>query len=205
MKKDIKDKLTDELKEQIASERQVVYILVELRKLMELSKEKGGGYFALNFYCSWAVHTEMDQNGAANIVKRFDDFQRIMDFVDSTAVDGVSDLPPEDITKLKELEGTLQLQKFRSQLENYLAKEALPNNLTTTTETWHNFLKYYLRVIEDCPLVCIAPLEHVQKVVIKVMDVQEAAFTDYKIMIRWEWTPVGKPDETISKVTHFSA
>lgn len=63
MKKDIWSKLRRELNEPISSERQVVYILVELRKLLELSGSDEH-FPALNFYCDWALHAVLDQEGA---------------------------------------------------------------------------------------------------------------------------------------------
>src|SRR5690349_20466399 len=71
-------KLRNELQQEITTERQVVYILVELRKLMELAND-GAAFFALKFFCDWAVHTELDQQGAARIVKRFDKQQEFIE------------------------------------------------------------------------------------------------------------------------------
>ena len=58
MKPDILAKLAEELRHDITSERQAVYALVELRKLMELNGDGGekSRYYALEFYCDWAVH-----------------------------------------------------------------------------------------------------------------------------------------------------
>jgi hypothetical protein len=53
------EKLDIELSQQITSERQVVYILVEIRKLMERNNDTEK-CFALNFYCDWAMHTKLD-------------------------------------------------------------------------------------------------------------------------------------------------
>jgi hypothetical protein len=50
MKGAIKDKLRAELEAATQSERQVVYILVELRKLMELNQD-AEHLEALNFFC----------------------------------------------------------------------------------------------------------------------------------------------------------
>jgi hypothetical protein len=52
MKPDILTKLAAELGEPIGSERQVVDIMVELRKLIELNGD-GAQYKALKFHCDW--------------------------------------------------------------------------------------------------------------------------------------------------------
>jgi hypothetical protein len=64
-------RLHHELAQDITIERQVVYILAEIRKLLELRQEKKK-YFALNFYCCWALPTKMDRAGAKRILERFD-------------------------------------------------------------------------------------------------------------------------------------
>jgi len=66
----ILEKLRRELQVGITSESQVVYILVEIRKAIEQAGEQMK-YCALDFYCSWALHTKMDRAGAVKILKRF--------------------------------------------------------------------------------------------------------------------------------------
>ena len=58
MKPDILTKLAAELREPIGSERQVVYIMVELRKLIELNCD-GAQYTALKFHCDWVAHPRL--------------------------------------------------------------------------------------------------------------------------------------------------
>jgi hypothetical protein len=64
-------KLERELQLDITTERQVVYILVEIRKAIEQAGELAK-YFALDFYCSFALHTRMSRAGARRILERFD-------------------------------------------------------------------------------------------------------------------------------------
>src|SRR5271169_2329730 len=127
MKPDIVEKLRGELRERIQSERQVVYILAELRKLMELESigriEAGApadnSYFALKFYCDWAVHVRLDQSGARRIVQRFNEYQKFMeDLAGPTRT-------VADPAFLKELDQSLQLTKFRDQLGAYLHSHGL--------------------------------------------------------------------------------
>ena len=53
----ILDKLQKALTRPISSEDQVVYILVEIRKLIDLQNEPS--LMSLKLYCDWAVHTEL--------------------------------------------------------------------------------------------------------------------------------------------------
>jgi hypothetical protein len=67
----IVEKLRRELGREITTESQVVYILAEIRKMLEKTND-GTDYFALEFYCSFALHTKMSKAGAKRILERFD-------------------------------------------------------------------------------------------------------------------------------------
>ena len=89
----IEEKLTRQLNSvEPFTEARVVYILVETRKLMERRKElkkadcrkqterenyeskKAARLNAeLSFYCDWALHVEMNKDGAQRILKMFDE------------------------------------------------------------------------------------------------------------------------------------
>lgn len=73
----IAEKLVPKLQEQISDESQVVYIMVELRKLLEHEQVKSR-YDIVNFYGNWVVHTKLEQSAIADkIVRFFDDLHRI--------------------------------------------------------------------------------------------------------------------------------
>src|SRR6185503_7733424 len=91
MKDALLGKLAKELNDSITSERQAVYILVLLRKLIELNgHKKDPKYFALNFYCSWAVHTKMSRDGALEIVKRFNRYQQLNELAQASTTGTVT-------------------------------------------------------------------------------------------------------------------
>src|SRR5438445_8979575 len=101
----IVEKLKLEFDGQITSERQVVYILVEIGKLLEHDKAKGT-YPTITFYRDWVVHTKLDRSAFAdNLVRLFDDY---ITSSNTTASD-----------KLKELVSPLTL---RHELTTYLTE-----------------------------------------------------------------------------------
>jgi hypothetical protein len=51
-------KLRMKLQEKIVSECQIVYILVEIRKLLNLRNQRTA-FSILNLYCNWAVHVPL--------------------------------------------------------------------------------------------------------------------------------------------------
>src|SRR5260370_38281246 len=80
----IEKKLNRECKEPIATERQVVYILAEIRKLLELENAKDR-YPALNFYCNWALHSRISKSAEAQrIVEIFDRAERFFTQMEDT-------------------------------------------------------------------------------------------------------------------------
>lgn len=73
---DIVSKITHELDQPIHSERQVIYILVELRKLLESKGlDRDIRYRALIFCCDWAVHPKLDRESARAITSLFDQYE----------------------------------------------------------------------------------------------------------------------------------
>src|SRR5689334_22719679 len=80
----IVDKLHPELQRPIEAEIQVVYILVELRKLLEHDGKKHA-YPVLNFYANWVVHTKLSASPVADrIVRLFDEvmYRKVSQSVD---------------------------------------------------------------------------------------------------------------------------
>jgi hypothetical protein len=74
MERDIIDKLTGEFDERITSERQVVYILVELRKLLERNSTLKN-YSTLKLCADWAAHPRLSRGPAQEIVRLFDEYE----------------------------------------------------------------------------------------------------------------------------------
>src|SRR5260370_41071062 len=107
MKGDIKSKLTAELNQSINSERQVVYILVELRKLMEIYHDSKN-LNTLRFHCDWAVHGMLDKKLAQEIVRQFDRHQQWADGG-----------PGPDLEFMNSWTATLRLATFRKELMQY--------------------------------------------------------------------------------------
>jgi len=137
----ILSKLSQALKADIATEAEVVHILVEVRKALERKKENKK-YFGLDFYCSFALHTQMSRAGARRILKRFD---RAHPFI----------LKKQEIPEaLKaDIERTTLLQVFETDLKRFLKANDLPTRLFTEKNAWVNFIRLYCGVIADCELV----------------------------------------------------
>ena len=134
MLKEIAEKLRLELERGITTEPQVVYLLVQIRKVLELSNASPD-FDALRLFCILAVHTKLSENAkAVALLREFD----------------------EGVSKLKQGWGMtrmdfLSLSAFKAQLGKFLSDFGLPSHLTER-ERWRRFVRLYSNVVSDCPL-----------------------------------------------------
>ena len=149
MEDQIVAKLRRELERPITTAPLVVYLLVEIRKLMDRRSIR---YDTLRLCCNWAVHVELSKAAA----------QRIVDHVDALFPKLVSGALTDD--DKESLRAFFLMSKFRSELEHFLAREGLRG---FRNDEWNKFLACFLNVIEDCPLTCNSPgLANVDRVVL---------------------------------------
>lgn len=149
MEDQIVAKLRRVLRRPMTAEPLVVYLLVEIRKLMD---RKRVPFHTLRLCCNWAVHVELSGLAARRIVEHVDAlYPRLVN----------AQLTDQDKTSLRAF---FLMSTFRDELENFLVGEGLRR---FRNAEWNRFLACFLRVIEDCPLTCNAPgLTHVDKVVL---------------------------------------
>jgi len=141
----MEDAIVSKLRRELSSnapitEAKVVYILVEIRKLIERTHQKQH-YFPLDFHCSWALHAGMDRCGATRILRRFDNAYELLK---------EKSLGELDTILHNELRATMDMEQFRGCLEEFLTTYKLPT--TAVKDDWTQFLRHYSAVIEDCPL-----------------------------------------------------
>jgi hypothetical protein len=122
---DIIRKLSEELREPIQSERQVVYLLVEIRKLLELRGNLDNTP-ALKFHCDWLVHSELRGPQAQDVVRKFDHYQEL-----NEALHAEGQTPPATLQVLAEMDAILKLANFRQELREFLERHSLDSSLTT--------------------------------------------------------------------------
>lgn len=180
MKPDIRTKLRALLDEGISSEKDVVYLLVELRKLLELDGEPEE-FYALKFYADWATHPFLERVGARRIVGRFDEFERT----------GKGSPTPD-------LWDFMYLNRFGDQLASYLSRCELKTAIVEDYEQWLSFIHYFTHVIEDCPLRCHSKnFQLVNEVSVKVVRPYERGDLERGLWFKWTWNSrsLGKPRE----------
>lgn len=195
MKGDIIAKLNSELSEPILAERQVVYILVELRKLMEINDD-AGAYPALRFHCDWAVHSKLKGPAAQELVRLFDANQKWLEVKGSKG---------PGLPAVNKWVAMLRLSAFRNELDAYLTVHQLPTTFVTSRASWNTFVRYYARVVEDCPLKCVSQgLKYVDEVVLTLehtIQNPRPGAEHLSLIVRWSWTSktTGQPQFTESE------
>jgi hypothetical protein len=178
----ILSKLRLALTESISSERQVVYILVAIRKLLELSNDSER-FVALRFYCDWATHAVMDREGSARIVRRFNAWQKISDDLRDAGVHAVLD--PQLQAELDEI---TELRRFRKQLATLLAEHQVDLSLAADDAKWRAFVEFFAQVVHGCPLKCAdSRLPYVDEVIIKFLDLRGINRDELSIAVQWSW------------------
>jgi hypothetical protein len=122
----------------------VVYLLVELRKMLEHDGTKNK-FPVLNFHCNWVVHTKLSDSAVAEkIVRHFDELPNLLEKVENG-----------HIPISAEMEHLINQELLREELRECLASYDLPT--TPCSDDWIKFSDALCRVIEDCPLEIRAP------------------------------------------------
>ena len=133
MQNDILEKLTRELNNIITTEAQTVYLLVQIRKLMEHKSKKT--FDTLKMFCDWALHIELSRNKQIiELLKEFDEAMKREN-------NGYGPIKYD----------YLSLKKFKEAMKEFLTEFNLPQNILKSRE-WSLFLRLYTSVVSDCPV-----------------------------------------------------
>lgn len=159
MTKDIIAKMRDELDKGVDSEVQVVYLMAAIRKLIERDG-CDAPFGALPFHCNWVLHSKLDQSAAVKLLLKFDAIVGAEERQDYALVQ----------TLWQEVETFTDGNRLRAQLQAFLNKYGLPENLCTDDGKWQEFFKEYAAVVSDIPLQVDIPVTHIRKLVLRRAD-----------------------------------
>jgi hypothetical protein len=123
---EILDKLNVELEKDITSECQVVYILSRIRKYLEFDNKRQE-YKYLNFYCNWAMHTQID---------------RTEPMVDEL----VAFINNKD-------KGFLNFDYFKNDLLKFLKEKDLSTKVIDDAPNFYRFINLLIDIYTDTPLI----------------------------------------------------
>lgn len=137
MAPDLIVKLTQAVQEPIATEMQIVYIMVEIRKLMDQGKARSR-YPVHRMFCDWTVHVGLTTAEAIpDLIRNFEEA-----------------LERERVGKgfSWEFIDFLSLSHFRQELLLFLKDNELPMDWVKTDDKWNKFIDLYSGVVSDCPI-----------------------------------------------------
>lgn len=142
MKDELISKIGVALSKPIEEECQVVYILVEIRKLLDRvlgEKTKLERYPVLNFYCNWVVHAELGGTTPIDPV-----LNKIEDLLADPNLHNPKNMP-------EAMFGFLNLNLFSEEFGKLLKEYSLENPLTKHVYR-SKFRDMFVGILRDCPL-----------------------------------------------------
>jgi len=183
MTPDIVHKLSAELTQPVTTECQVVYVFVQLRKLLDTRTGNAEArYESLRLCCNWVVHTSLDTNRVAQgIVKETDKLYPSL--AGKTLTDSQKSFFRDKFT----------FQKLHDELNDFLGTYSLP---TVDGNRWNSFVACLLKVLEDCSLSFKdekGDLKHVDEIVVS-REMGDGRETDGRApKVVWELRYKGQP------------
>jgi hypothetical protein len=151
MKDELIFKIQGVLSQPITQEMQVVYLLVELRKLMDREAYQDS---VLRMFCNWVVHTKLERRaeGSEIILTEFDEI--------------ITGLLERNAARTTHFEH-LSFDKFRKALARCFDAFNLSAPFIREDGKYVEFVHLYSSVLGECPIVFSAsktPLKHVEKI-----------------------------------------
>jgi len=149
MKEEIEEKIKRLLEEEIpfSKEYQVVYLFVQLRKLIDkTSKNKDHQY--IRFVANWIVHTKLEREGTLALL--YDDFEKIAEDLESQNGKTILQLLVEGETN--SFATFVSFNKLRQELINFFSSRGIPNDLLEEDTNWCALRNLLFRILADQPL-----------------------------------------------------
>jgi hypothetical protein len=171
--------LNRELDTEPNSERQVVYILVEARKLLE-QQSVLDKFPAFKMCCDWAVHPKLDRSGAQIVLQHIDEYES--EFRKTGVAVGEFQLKP--------LHDFLSHNTFCSEFIQALEPYGVNVDSIRSASFWQSFIQQYSAVIQDCPLEAKRNSAQLVSHVTCIAWPEETANSIYpgKRVVEWHWS-----------------
>ncbi len=178
MRADIHEKLRSEVESGVSRESQVVYILANIRKILELNGNPEE-FTHLKFYCNWALHSKLSGSEAQHVLRMLEPIYSYL-------------LKRKEVPDNSDSVKLANMGLFQEKLSTFLQKFAI-KDFTRGMNDWVLFMYLYSKVIEDCPLVISSdnPI-NIKNVVVRA--VRAKGQIDDHQPYRINWTFAGKDD-----------
>lgn len=118
-------------------ECEVVYLMVEIRKLLDREHGRDGQFKKIRFYCDWTVHISKDRN--------LTDIKEIMEELDTNSLSNGNYNP--------RIFNFFLLSELRKEMSDLFRIHGLHTKLCQDDEHWTRFVKLFIQVLADQPII----------------------------------------------------
>jgi hypothetical protein len=118
----------------LVDEPQVVYLLVEIRKVLERDDSLVASMPTLEFYCNWALHTRLDRSVARRFLETVNPILTLQGNHNEQQQNAFDHL--------------LTLNALRTEARAFLEANGLSAEICIDEGHWQSFLLVYSRVVE---------------------------------------------------------
>lgn len=187
MEHEILHKLRAHLSEPFQKERDVVYLLVEIRKLLThifpARDDEIIEFPVLRMYCDWVVHTELSGAAKDNILM---------------GLDKVIKAPGNEKIHFD----VLAFHLLHRDLCKFLVQLDLPKMLETDYAQCGLFLRFYINIVSECPLKFGAKIQNLKSATPILLQLPNDP--DLKNCIAMNWKLVFRDGTTQNRSMTFS-
>ena len=137
MKEEILENISNTLAKPLNKER-VVYLMVEIRKFIERTKEDSERWSNIKYWCDWVVHTQLYKKFAIETL---------------TSMENYLIKNPGNKFQWSDFNSQfVSLETLRHELYKFLKGNGLSVNITNIPP-WNDFSRFLVETLRDCPLV----------------------------------------------------
>lgn len=145
MKEDMSKKLRDHLSlhDPVTEEAHVVYVMVEVRKLLDRLSDNSTSYNLIRFYCDWTLHTDKKRN-----------MQHIGEHIRSIYNSAKEHITSGDpMYKNDALQEFYTMKKLREEMLELFTEQDIESTLVNSDVSWKEFWKLLTKVLTDQPII----------------------------------------------------
>ena len=173
------EKLSRHLATAPKSESDVVYMLVQVRKLLEQAGESD--LPRLKFFCDWVLHPGLAGKEAGRVLLELDDRLSKHDSSQPWEID-----PDGRVAEM------LSFRRFRYELAEYLTQLGVAADWMQDYSAWPKVQRLYSEIVRDCPLSITRkdhPFTYLAKIEITACEPSPAVVTANPHMdaFGWNW------------------
>lgn len=149
-KREITYKLDTFLKlhQPLSEECHAVYLMAEIRKLLDRSEIKNANYSLLRFYCDWTLHTQKErhlEHIAPIIGKMYLDVERQLQHL------------PVGVENTSDIVDFMYFKSLREEMQRFFEYSSIETTLTKNDECWILYISLMVNILVDQPIISPTP------------------------------------------------